>query len=66
LPGEPRDRLVIPVAAVVTLLWAIAGVVALVTAQVQVFLIVTGPFGVVIGYVFGVRLIHRAENGQEH
>lgn len=47
-----RDTLMMPVATVVTSLWAVAGFAALYTGKTDVFLIATGPFGGVIGFVF--------------
>lgn len=58
-----RDRLVIPFAVAVTLLWLVAGFAAIRTNQVQVFIVATGPESLVLGYVFGVQLVRRAENG---
>ena len=52
MPRTPRDTLILPVATVVTSLWAVAGFAALYTNKTDVFLIATGPFGVVCGFVF--------------
>lgn len=57
-----RERLVIPLAAAVTTLWLAAGFYALVTTEVRVLVIASGPFSIIIGYVFGVSLVRRAEN----
>lgn len=62
---SPRERLIVPVAAVLTLMWAAAGMAALCTGKSQVFLIATGPFGAMCGYLFARDIFRRAENGGE-
>lgn len=54
----------VPVAIALTVMWLAAGFTALVTDRVQVFVIATGPFGVMCGYLFGVQLLRRAQNGE--
>lgn len=63
-PRDPlRDRLVVPIALGIFGLWMVAGFVSLVTRDVRVFLIASGPFGGVCGYVFGIGIVRRAVNG---
>lgn len=52
MPNTPRDTLILPVAIAVTSLWTVAGALALYTNKTDVFLITTGPFGGVCGFVF--------------
>lgn len=52
-----------PIAAAITTVWFVAGMMALYRSEVQVFLVASGPMGVLCGYVFGVSLMRRAENG---
>lgn len=58
--GRPlRDLLVIPLTAVITLMWSIAGIAALVTGETYVFGLASGPFVMVCGYAFGIKLEQR-------
>jgi hypothetical protein len=44
-------------------MWLASGFAGLLTGQLQVFVVATGPFGIVCGYLFGVSLIRR--NGHD-
>ncbi len=59
--GTPRETLIVPVAVVLTGMWAATGVGALVTGSPEVFLIATGPFGAMCGYLFAKDIFRRAE-----
>lgn len=54
---DGRNRLILPVAAVLTLMWVVAGLKAMLTGDNATFLIVSTPFGLLCGYVFGVSII---------
>lgn len=60
---ELRDRLGPPVAAAITVMWVAAGIGALWSAEIQVFVIASGPFTLLCGYLFGVQIVRRAVNG---
>jgi hypothetical protein len=49
----PRERLIYPVAAVVTIVWAAAAVYAIATGKTAVLIVVAVPFGLLAGFVFG-------------
>lgn len=63
MADDLRDRLRYPVAAAITLVWIIAGIAAIVLADVQVFVIASGPFTILCGYLFTEGLFRRAVNG---
>lgn len=52
MPRTARDTLILPVATVITSLWGVSGFLALHTNQTEVFLIVSGPFGGLCGFLF--------------
>ncbi len=60
---SPRERLILPVAAVLTMMWAASGCAAIYSGKADVFLIATGPFGAMCGYLFARDIFRRAENG---
>ena len=61
---DARDRIILPLSLALTIMWLLSGLVALRTGNVQVFVICSAPFGVMTGYVFGVRILRRNGNGQ--
>lgn len=67
--AEARSRLIVPIAAAVTLMWMVSGVSALYTGQAEVFILASGPFGLMCGYVFGVGVMRKVGtngNGTGH
>jgi hypothetical protein len=44
-------------------MWLAAGVVALYSNNTQVFIIASGPFSLMCGYVFGVSIVRKAGGG---
>lgn len=59
-----RDRLRLPIAFGVFAIWCAAGVTALVRTDAQVFIIASGPFTILCGYLFTDGLFRRAQNGR--
>jgi hypothetical protein len=49
------------IAATVTSMWIVGGVAAVLTGEVQVFVIATGPFGLICGYLFGATIVRRKD-----
>ena len=47
-PVTPRERLILPVAAILTLVWAAAGTAAIVTGNPEALVVVTPPFGLLL------------------
>lgn len=60
---SPREKLIVPVAVVLTLVWVASGFAAVYSGKPEVFLVATGPFGALCGYLFGRDIFRRAENG---
>lgn len=60
---KARDRLTIPVAVALTLMWLAAGFTALYTSRTEVFIVTTAPFGTLCGYLFARDIFRRAKNG---
>ena len=58
-----RDRLRLPVAFAVLLMWVAAGGAALITEDASVFIVTSGPFTILCGYLFGTEILRRAANG---
>jgi hypothetical protein len=58
---EPRERLVLPVATLICGMWVLSGVIALVQGDALIFQIVSGPFVLMCGYVFGIKLARGKE-----
>lgn len=54
-----RERLIVPVAAALTVMWMSAGFDALFTGRTEVFFIATAPFGALVGYLFGQEIVGR-------
>ncbi len=63
--ATPRDALIVPVAVVLTGMWAATGVAAIITGKPTILLVVTGPFGVMCGYLFAKDIFRRADNGED-
>jgi hypothetical protein len=57
--------LIIPLAVAVTLMWLAAGTAALLSSDDKVFIVASGPFSLICGYVFGISLVRRT-NGNGH
>ncbi len=55
------NRVRVTVTAILTAMWVAAGVKAIVTGDITAFGLVTGPFTLMCGYVFGVSLLRRPE-----
>jgi len=53
----PSRALVAAVAFAVTAVWVTAGLSAVYTHDVQPFLIASGPFTILCGYLFGVAIV---------
>ncbi len=51
-----RDKLIVPLTFAITLMWLAAGAEALYRNDIKVLGVVSIPFGLVTGYVFGVNL----------
>lgn len=51
-----RERLILPLAVVVTFMWVAAGVEALYRGDVGVITIISVPFGIITGYVYGINV----------
>lgn len=62
---DTRERLRGPVAILVSLVWAISALIALYNGDVRVFIAACAPFSFVLGWLFGIKLVSRAENGDE-
>ena len=58
-----RRFLVVPVAIVLTAMWLASGVSAVVTGNVNAFVIASGPFGLLCGYLFGISVIRKPGDG---
>lgn len=65
MPDEIRDRLRLPIAVGVFVMWVLAGLGAIYRDDVQVFALANIPFGILMGYLFGNVIIRRAENGNK-
>jgi len=59
-----RDRLRLPVGFAVLLMWVAAGVAAIITDDPSVFIITSGPFTILCGYLFGTEILRRATSGE--
>lgn len=64
MADEIRDRLRLPVGIGIFLMWVAAGIAAIVREDIQVFVIASGPFGMLCGYLFTADLLRRAQNGR--
>lgn len=62
---SPRDALILPVAVVLTVGWVSSLAVALYSGKPEVFLITTGPFGAMCGWLFVRDTFRRADNGEK-
>lgn len=60
---KARDRLTVPVAVALTLMWVAAGLTALITAKTEVFIVATAPFGTLCGYLFARDIFRRTGAG---
>lgn len=58
-----RETLIYPVAAVLTVGWLASLGQALFSGKPEVFLIATGPFGAMCGWLFARDIFRRADNG---
>lgn len=63
-PLPPDPRLAILVGYVVTIVWICAAGVALILDRVIVLEVVTPPFLVVVGFLFGRGIVNRPQNGE--
>lgn len=62
--SDVRDRLRLPVAIAILAVWVAGSLTAIVRSDVQVFVIATGPFSLLAGYLFTDGLLRRsAKNG---
>lgn len=52
-----RARLLVPIAAVLTLVWVAAGARAIFIGDVAPLVIASAPFGLLCGYLFGATII---------
>lgn len=53
--------LLVPVSTIITAAWLAAGVRAVWFGDVQVLVVMSGPFTLLCGYLFGVSLMKRTE-----
>lgn len=58
---DARLILLIPVSVIITATWVAAGVRAVWFGDVQMLVIVSGPFTLLCGYLFGISLMKRTE-----
>lgn len=61
---DARLMLLVPVSAIITAAWVAAGVRAVWFGDVQMLVIVSGPFTLLCGYLFGISLMNRTEGSQ--
>lgn len=57
--GSPESRLVVPLAAVLSLMWVASGIAAIATGQTSIFAIASGPFTFMCSYVYGRKVGRR-------
>lgn len=63
-PPSPDPRLAILVGYVVTIVWILAAGAALISDRVIVLEVVTPPFLIVVGFLFGRGIVNRPRNGE--
>lgn len=61
MPRSARDSLIIPVAVVLTIMWAVSGFAALYTGRSEVFLAASAPFVTMCGWLFVRDIFRRAD-----
>jgi hypothetical protein len=54
---EPREVLILPVTLLVCAVWALSAGIGALTGDFRFFEIASGPFVMMCGYVFGVKII---------
>lgn len=58
-----RSRLATPVAFALTAMWLITGLRAAVTGEIEAFVVASGPFGILCGYLYGMGIGRTASKG---